>query len=384
MPTHKSPGVYVEEIPSGARTIAGLNTSNTAFVGFFKRGPRIKPMRITSLGEFDREFGGLDANSDASYGIQQYYQNGGQVSWVVRCDGSGPDSTALSKGIHSLDKIAPHIFNILCLPAVANLSASDFTSVISDAEEYCADKRAFLLVDIPRTVASPNDMATWIANNDELRHRNAAVYFPRLEIQDALNRNRLKNVGASGTMAGIYARTDASRGVWKAPAGIEAVLRGVELTHILNDQDSGELNRLGINSLRKFPEYGNISWGSRTLEGSDFQSSDWKYIPVRRLALFLEESLYQGLRWVVFEPNDEPLWSQIRLIVGAFMNNLFRAGAFQGRTPQEAYFVKCDSETTTPMDIALGIVKIIVGFAPLKPAEFVIIKIKLIAVQEQV
>jgi phage tail sheath protein FI len=138
---------------------------------------------------------------------------------------------------------------------------------------------------------------------------------------------------------------------------------------------------LGVNVLRTFPIFGNISWGARTLDGADQQASEWKYIPVRRTALFIEESLFQGLKWVVFEPNDEPLWAQIRLNVGAFMHNLFRQGAFQGSTPRDAYFVKCDKETTTQNDIDRGIVNILVGFAPLKPAEFVVIKIQQIAGQ---
>jgi hypothetical protein len=144
----------------------------------------------------------------------------------------------------------------------------------------------------------------------------------------------------------------------------------------MTDLENGLLNPLGINCLRSFPVYGRVVWGGRTLRGADAAADEYKYLPVRRTALFLEESLYRGLKWVVFEPNDEPLWSQIRLNVGAFMNNLFRQQAFQGKTPQEAYFVKCDGETTTQNDINLGIVNILVGFAPLKPAEFVIIKIQ--------
>jgi phage tail sheath protein FI len=172
--------------------------------------------------------------------------------------------------------------------------------------------------------------------------------------------------------------------VWKAPAGTDAVLRGVQaLDVVLTDPENGVLNPLGMNCLRNLPAFGPVAWGARTLRGSDQLASEWKYIPVRRLALFLEESLYRGTQWVVFEPNDEPLWAQIRLNVGAFMNNLFRQGAFQGRTPREAYLVKCDAESTTQNDINLGIVNIIVGFAPLKPAEFVIIKIQQLAGQIQ-
>ena len=180
--------------------------------------------------------------------------------------------------------------------------------------------------------------------------------------------------------ADLWARTDTARGVWKAPAGTDARLRNVEsLTYVMTDLENGTLNPLGVNCLRNFPVYSNICWGARTLDGADVLASDWKYVPVRRTTLFIEESLYRGTKWVVFEPNDEPLWAQIRLNVGAFMQDLFRKGAFQGTTPRDAYFVKCDGETTTQTDIDNGIVNIEVGFAPLKPAEFVIIKIQQIA-----
>jgi phage tail sheath protein FI len=185
-----------------------------------------------------------------------------------------------------------------------------------------------------------------------------------------------------GAVAGVFARTDTQRGVWKAPAGLDAALVGVPRLDVpLTDAENGELNPLGINCLRAFPVFGRVVWGARTLRGADQFADEYKYVPVRRLALFLEESLYRGTQWVVFEPNDEPLWAQIRLNLGAFMHNLFRQGAFQGTTPREAYFVKCDKETTTQNDINLGIVNIVVGFAPLKPAEFVIIKFQQMAGQ---
>jgi phage tail sheath protein FI len=170
--------------------------------------------------------------------------------------------------------------------------------------------------------------------------------------------------------------------VWKAPAGSDASITGASgLLIAMSDPENGQLNPRAINCLRTLPVYGNVVWGARTLHGDDDRGSEWKYIPVRRTALFIEESLYRGTKWVVFEPNDEPLWAQIRLNVGAFMQNLFRQGAFQGRTPREAYFVKCDRETTTQNDINLGIVNIHVGFAPLKPAEFVVLRIQQIAGQ---
>jgi hypothetical protein len=162
-----------------------------------------------------------------------------------------------------------------------------------------------------------------------------------------------------GAVAGVFARTDTQRGVWKAPAGLDASLVGVpQLTVSLTDSENGELNPLGINCLRAMPASGRVVWGSRTLQGNDRLASEWKYIPVRRTALYIEESLYRGTQWVVFEPNDEPLWSQIRLNVGAFMHSLFRQGAFQGTTPRDAYFVKCDKETTTQNDIDRGIVPV--------------------------
>jgi phage tail sheath protein FI len=307
-----------------------------------------------------------------------------QFSLADGGNGILPDAAAIlgvqanKTGLFALEEA--DLFNILCIPRAGEIGATDVTemqALMSTAIDYCEERRAFMVVDIPPTVTDPNDMQTWMAANDTLRHRNAAVYFPRPMIPDPLNGFRLRSVGPSGTLAGVYASTDAARGVWKAPAGTETRLRGAsDLTYLLTDGENGVLNPLGINALRNFPVYGNVSWGARTLDGSDQQASEWKYIPVRRMALFLEESLYRGTKWVVFEPNDEPLWSQIRLNIGAFMQSLFRQGAFQGATPQQAYFVKCDGETTTQADIDLGIVNIAVGFAPLKPAEFVVIQIQ--------
>jgi phage tail sheath protein FI len=195
-----------------------------------------------------------------------------------------------------------------------------------------------------------------------------------------LSEDRPEAFAPCGAVAGVIARTDAARGVWKSPAGIDAVLNGVlGLQLTLTDPENGAINQLGVNCLRSFPTSGPVVWGSRTLTGADSLANEWKYLPVRRMALYLEESLYRGTQWVVFEPNDEPLWAQIRLNIGAFMQNLFRQGAFQGTSPREAYFVKCDRETTTQTDINLGIVNIVVGFAPLKPAEFVVIKLQQIA-----
>jgi phage tail sheath protein FI len=310
---------------------------------------------------------------------------------------SGDDGTALvdadilgeedpKTGIYALKKT--DIFNLLCLPPLApGADGPDIAmGTWTNASKFCTDHRAFLIIDPPHdwTVATA---VTSVGTFSEVDRNHSAVYFPRLLISDPLQENKLAVFAPCGAVAGIYARTDTARGVWKAPAGIETTLAGVSGLAIqgnpanLTDGEVGQLNQVGINSLRGLPVIGQVVWGARTLEGADILASQWKYLPVRRTALFIEESLYRGTQWVVFEPNDEPLWAQIRLNVGAFMQNLFRQGAFQGKTPQEAYFVKCDKETTTQNDINLGIVNIVVGFAPLKPAEFVVLQIQQMAGQ---
>jgi uncharacterized protein len=279
---------------------------------------------------------------------------------------------AKRQGIYALDDVDS--FNLLCLPAVTD------PGVLMDAAVYCEERRAFLIVDAPKLSVSPTDMLASVSGTDLPKSDHAAVYYPWIEIADPLRGGALRQSAPCGTIAGVYARTDATRGVWKAPAGTDATLVGVQaLSHVLTDAENGTLNPLGVNCLRVLPAFGAVSWGARTLRGADDLSDEYKYVPVRRLALFLEESLFRGTQWVVFEPNDEPLWAQIRLNIGAFLHNLFRQGAFQGKSPREAYFVKCDRETTTQADIDLGIVNIIVGFAPLKPAEFVILSFQQIA-----
>ncbi len=282
---------------------------------------------------------------------------------------------AAKTGLYALEDV--DMFNILCIPEATTLAGAAMRTLYSEAEAYVEDRRSMMIIDIPGNVRTSDQMLTWLMDNEGLRHPNTAVYFPRTNVTDTLNQNRPRSLPSSGTIAGLWARTDTARGVWKAPAGTEASLRNVEsLGYLLTDQENGNLNPLGVNCLRNFPIYSNICWGARTMEGADALASDWKYVPVRRMTLFIEESLFRGTKWVVFEPNDEPLWAQIRLNVGAFMQDLFRKGAFQGSSPREAYSVKCDGETTTQSDIDNGIVNIEVGFAPLKPAEFVIIKIQ--------
>jgi hypothetical protein len=295
---------------------------------------------------------------------------------------------ANKQGIFALDKT--DIFNLLVIPQYKSpMANTDVAALIANCAAYCKLRRAFLLVDPPDTWENSNpslaltnfiegDFGTFHSASDAPSY--AAIFYPRLLKPNPVMGNQIQVFPASGTIAGICARTDGQRGVWKAPAGIEATLAGTTgLTVLLNDGENGLFNPIGINCLRTFPIIGSIVWGSRTLDGADVQSSDYKYVPVRRFALFLEESLYRGTQWVVFEPNDEPLWSQIRLSIGSFMQTLFRQGAFQGASASQAYFVKCDNQTTTQTDINNGIVNIVVGFAPLKPAEFVVLQIQQMA-----
>ena len=304
------------------------------------------------------------------------------LAWALSHGAGTPGEQAeladelFSQGLYALEDA--DIFNLLCLPAITH------SGVLADAVSYCEERRAFMIVDAPPTAADPASMVAVATGAALPKSDHAAVYYPWTYVSDPLKNGKPRLAPPCGTVAGLYARTDGNRGVWKAPAGTDANLTGVvSLAATLTDGENGSLNPLGVNCLRTFPVYGAVSWGARTLRGADQLTSEYKYVPVRRLALYLEESLYRGTQWVVFEPNDEPLWAQIRLNIGAFMNTLFRQGAFQGSSPREAYLVKCDRETTTQDDINRGVVNILVGFAPLKPAEFVVISIQQLAGQIQ-
>jgi phage tail sheath protein FI len=282
-------------------------------------------------------------------------------------------------GVYLLDRV--DIFNILCVPAETD------GPTIQDLQEYCWKKRAFYIVDSWQlsTTSKLQQTGPVGSTSGSITGQysiNSAFYFPWIEAPDPLFGNRMTLFPPCGFVAGIYAATDAARGVWKAPAGIDASLTGVlGLQYNLTDQENGDLNIQAINCLREFKVYGDVVWGARTLQGNDQAGSEWKYVPIRRFALFLESSLYDGTQWVVFEPNDETLWGQIRLNINSFLQGLFLKGAFAGTTPQQAYFVKCDAENNPPPSVAQGIVNILVGFAPLYPAEFVVIQIQQMAGQ---
>lgn len=291
--------------------------------------------------------------------------------------------TDAGTGLHALESI--DLFNLLCIPP--DTRGGDTSSVVYRAAlELCVARRALLIVDAPAAwtsaaVITANGNAALAALGlDGDSARNAALYFPRLVQSDPARQGALDTFAACGAVAGIMARTDAQHGVWKAPAGIEAVLTSVEgLAASVGDADNDTLNALGINALRNFPSAGFVVWGARTLGGADGMAYEYKYVPIRRLAMFIEESLARGLQWAAFEPDDSSLWAQIRLSAGTFLHGLFLKGAFQGNSPQQAYFVKCDAETNTQSDIDNGMVNIVIGFAALEPAEFVILQLQQVA-----
>lgn len=300
---------------------------------------------------------------------------------ITAADITGPGMQGAKEGLYQLEDV--DLFNIMVIPPLT--PDTDVPEALwTDALTYCRERRSMLIIDPPASWTRPDQALIGIEAMGALRDPNSVIYFPRIRAADPLRDNLLETFAPGGIMAGVMARTDAERGVWKAPAGLEAVLRGVRaFTYPLIDGEVGFLNPRGVNCLQTRPAAGPTAWGARTLFGDDRLASEWKYLPVRRLALMIEESLYRGTQFAVFEPNDRPLWQQLRLAAGTFMDNLFRRGAFQGATPDETYFVKCDEETTTQADIDLGIVNLDVGFRPLKPAEFIVIRIRQLAGQSE-
>ncbi len=272
--------------------------------------------------------------------------------------------------------------DLLCVPPKKRGEATT-AAVWAAALAVCRAARALLLVDpdpawgasradaVERTIAGR--AALGLLDEDA---RNAALYFPCVRQADPLLAGAVHPFAPCGVVAGTIARVDAAHGVWKAPAGIEASLRGVDGLQVdLTDSEAERLARLGLNTLRTFPEHGTVVWGARTLRGADRWGDEYKLLPIRRLALLIENALYRGTEWVVFEPNDERSWARIRRDADAFLLTLFRRGAFQGGKPEKAYFVRCDDRTTTPADVDTGRLNIEVGFAPLRPAEFVMVRI---------
>lgn len=287
---------------------------------------------------------------------------------------TGLGDQAQKTGLYALDKT--DIFNILCIPP--DSSDGDIAPpVYSAALEYCVKRRAMLIVDPPndwQTDAKKGELSKIDLTALEMtgdNARNAAVYFPRVLKADPEMNGHVRAFPACGMIAGIYANTDTTVGVWKAPAGQNAALQGVAgLTYKLNDDENGILNPQGINCLRDFQVVGSVVWGSLTMRGAAQLSDPYMFIPVRRLTMYIESSLQEGTRWAVFEPNDATLWASLKLSADTFLANLMRQGAFY------EYQVICDASTTTKTDIELGIVNLKILIAPVKPAEFIVIQIQ--------
>jgi Bacteriophage tail sheath protein len=357
-----------------ADAIRGVPTSMTAFLGRAPTGPMDEPTLVLSWPEYERLFGGLQADLPLGYAVRDFFANGGQNALVVR----GRDNT----GLRALD--GADVFNLLCIPP--DVRGGDAPArLIDEALAYAAARHAFLLVDPPASWKTANDAIAAARSGFLARPgaASAALYFPRVLVADPLRGGQVDSFVPCGAVAGVIARTDERRGVWKAPAGIDAKLTGVEgLAVNVTDAENDLLNPLGVNCLRSFAPHGLLVWGARTMAAADPLAPEWKFVPVRRTASYLEASIHRGTQWAVSEPNGEPLWAQIRSAVEAFMLGLFRSGGLQGSTPDEAFFVRCDATTTTQPDVDRGVFNILVGFAPLRPAEFVVLRITQMAGQQ--
>jgi phage tail sheath protein FI len=383
------PGVFVDEQTGTLPKIDGVATSIGAFVGSAAQGVPDSAVHVSSFADYQHTFGALADGGDLGYAVLSFFENGGSDAYVVRVvpDGAGepgrPGTQEIIAALAVLDSVE---FNLLSVPDATRTKSNppqalddniDPVAIFTAALNYCGKRWALLLVDPPPDALTPRDIQVWRTGTFQTTDANGALHFPRIEVADPACAGRSRTIPPSGTIAGIYARTDASSGVWKAPAGTEATLAGVVgLPVHLGDEESGDLNRLGVNCIRSFPGPGIVNFGARTLAGADAEASEWKYVPVRRLALYIESSIYRGIQWATVEPNDPTLWNRLVESIGAFMLGLFQQGAFRGITPREGFFVRCDSSTTTQADIDAGICNIIVGFAPLAPAEFVLLHLQ--------
>ena len=390
MPEYLTPGVYVEEVAMGARPIEAVGTSTAAFLG---RAPdataRVgEAVAVNNWRDFLRQFGGeAPVSTPLSHAVAGYFLNGGRRAWVVNT-GPGDKFDDGLRALAAVDEIA-----IVAAPGQTSAAVQDLLLghcellgtrfAILDGPAEAADLSLLTRV---ATLAAPAAPAAAEGETPKegkeakgqrgLRPRESergygAVYFPHLVVRDPFDPAQLATVAPSGHIAGMFALNDSQRGVFKAPANM--VVRGaLGLSQRLTDAEQGVLNPRGVNAIRMFSGRGIVLWGARTLAPA---AGEWRYVPVRRLFIMVEESIRRGTQWVVFEPNDERLWKSIRRDVGAFLMLLWRDGALQGATPEEAFFVKCDAETNTPDEIAAGRVVIEVGLAPVRPAEFVIFRI---------
>jgi phage tail sheath protein FI len=399
MPTYLAPDIYIEEVPGGARPIQAVGTSTAGFVGEAPNaGARVnEAVAVNNWSHFLREFTTEGSVSTAlSHAVYGYFQNGGRRCYVVNVGkgggiaGGGRNRTGLDL-LEEVDEIA-----IVAAPGYADPASYDAVLThceklkdrvgVLDAPLNVDDVMLLTQTGTARSRPAPREggeggegaagAPAGEAGRGGLRPRQSdggygAVYFPWITVRDPLSPENLVDVPPSGHVAGIWARTDGTRGVHKAPAN-EGVRGALNVTYRLTREEQGELNQVGVNCIRLFSREGIRVWGARTLADG---SSEWRYLNVRRLFNMIEESIVESTRWIVFEPNDMTLWKSIRRDIGAFLTRLWRDGALMGRTPEEAFFVKCDEETNPPEVIDAGMVVTLIGIAPVKPAEFIVFRV---------
>jgi phage tail sheath protein FI len=372
MAPHTSIGISIPETPSITHSITGVPTS-VAFLGTAAQGPTDQAILVASWADFQNQFGGFDPNSYLGYAISHFFANAGQQIYVVRLADSNDGNAAakseqIKTGLQALDAV-PAV-NLLVVPGETD------PATIAQLQAYCAGRRAFLIVDsaADATVAKLQNGPDSLMTGANASY--AAFYFPWIDAFDA-QQNLIRSFPPSGFVAGLYAATDSDAGVWKAAAGVSTPLTGTaESAPGLTEAEVDGLVVHAVNCIRFFRTIGAVVWGARTLAGSEPSVSEWQYITVRRLALYIESSISAGIQWAVFEPNDSRLWAQLTLSINTFMEALFRQGAFQGSVPSTTYFVNCDATTNPPSGVAQGVVTIQIGFAPIRPAEFVVIQIQ--------
>lgn len=396
---YRYPGVYMEEVASGARSIQAVGTSTAAFVG---QAPNAsahlnEAFAINNWSQFVKEFVPAEnaVSTPLSHAVAGFYQNGGSRCYVVNIS-AGDAVAGVEKPRRTGLKLLEELDDISIVAAPGYADPASYEALLSHAENK-GDCVAIL--DPPLDVADTDQLKTVATASipkspkkdtgdggdsappasPGLRPRvtangYGAFYFPSLIVADPLSRKgELTTVSPSGFVAGIWARSDKERGVHNPPGGVDANVRGaLSLTYRVTNQEQADLNSAGVNVIRFFPRDGTLVWGVRTLAE---EASEWRYLNVRRLIIMIKESILRSTRWVVFEPNDIKLWKSIRFELESFLKLVWRDGALMGATPEEAFFVKCDAETNPPEVVDAGQVVTLIGVAPVKPAEFVIFRI---------
>ena len=356
------PGYIVEE-PAGVRPIEGVETSLTVFIGTAGAGPVAEPTELMSAREYQNVFGALDA--PLGLGLLHYFTNGGTRAVVLRVPGPCT-AAALVAGLAQTELV--DYFGLLCLPETAVLGEADARTVVQAALAVCERRRSFLLVDPPSSL-SKDTVADWTESLGGSTF--GALFFPPLRVPDPLQPGNERLVGPAATVAGLCARSDQHHGVFKF---VPDPIRGAELSVLLGNAHDEALRPRGVNLLRHFEGKGNRVWGNRTLSPA---SNEYRYIAVRRLVNYIEESAVRALRWTTFERHGDETWHGVRGQVSSFLLGLYRQGALLGDKPEQAFFVVCDPRNNTADDIAKGRLNLEIGIAPLRPAEFLVLRLTL-------